>query len=107
MRDFRGQHQLVVRRGNKETPLPLYLCVLMHVKTENKKKRIRTEKLYALGLSVSYGRVLRLSSDLAKLCVNVMRKIERFALLTYVDMDHNPSSTTTTGSFSHSTPKYH
>ena len=45
MRDFRGQHQLVVRRGNKETPLPLYLGVLMHVK--NKKKRIRREAVRA------------------------------------------------------------
>ena len=54
----------------------------MHVKTRRKELE---KKLYALGLSVSYGRVLSLSSDLAKLCVNVMRKTERFALLRYVD----------------------
>ena len=44
------------------TPLPLYLGLLMHVKTRRKEV---VEKLCALGLSVSYVRVLRLSSVLA------------------------------------------
>ena len=47
---------------SQETPLPLYLGVLMHVKTRRKELMA---KLRALGLSVSYDMVLHLSSDLA------------------------------------------
>ena len=47
---------------NQEAPLPLYLGVLLHVKTRRKELE---ETLHALGLCVSHGRVLRLSSDLA------------------------------------------
>ena len=87
-------------------PVPLYLGALMHVKTTRKEL---VEKLCALGLSVSYDRVLRLSSDLANaVCEHYEEngtvcppKLRGQVLTTAVvdNIDHNPSSTTATGSF--------
>ena len=76
----------------------------MHVKTRRKEL---VEKLYALGLSASFGRVLRLSTDL---CNAVCERYEengtvcppnlRGQVFTTADnIDVNPSFTTTTGSF--------
>ena len=91
---------------NQETPLPLYLGVLMHVKTRRKEL---VDVLCALGLSVSYDRVLRLSSDLAnavferyeengKVCPPNLRG-QVFTTAVVDNIDHNPSSTTAVGSF--------
>ena len=78
----------------------------MHVKTRRKEL---VEKLYALGLSASYGRVLRLSTDL---CNAVCERYEEngtvcppnlrgqvFTTAAVKNIDHNPSFTTATGSF--------
>ena len=91
---------------NQEKPLPLYIGVLMHVKTRIKKL---VEKLCALGLSVSYDRVLCLSSDLANavcehyeengtVCPPKLRG-RGFNYCCFYNIDHNRSSTTATGSF--------
>ncbi len=91
---------------NQETPLPLYLGVLMHVKT---RKKELVEKLCALGLSVSYDRVLRLSSDLGNavceryeqngtVCPPNLRG-QVFITAIVDNIDHNTSSTNATGSF--------
>jgi len=91
---------------NQETPLPLYLGVLMYVKTRRKEL---VEKLCDLGLSVSYDRVLRLSSVLANavceryeengtVCPPNLRG-QVFTTAVVDNIDHNPSSTTATGSF--------
>ena len=47
---------------DRETPLPTYLGLMLHGTT---RKRDLVDKLHALELSVSYGRVLQISSDLA------------------------------------------
>ena len=78
----------------------------MHVKTRRKEL---VEILCELGLSVSYDRVLRLSSDLANA---VCERYEEngtlsppnlrgqvFITAVVDNIDHNPSSTTATGSF--------
>lgn len=78
----------------------------MHVKTIRKGL---VEKLHALGLSVSYDRVLRLSPDLANavcqryeengtVCPSNLRGMV-FTTAVVDNIDHNPSFTTATGSF--------
>ena len=47
---------------DRETPLPIYLGVMIHATT---RKRDIIDKLHKLGLSISYDRVLQLSTDLA------------------------------------------
>ena len=82
---------------NQETPLPLYLGVLMHVKTRIKEL---VEKLCALGLSVSYDRMLCLSSHLANagcehyeengtVCSPKLRE-RGFYYCCFYNIDHNP-----------------
>ena len=50
-------------RHNKarETPIPIYIGLTLHVKTRS---RDLVEKLHELGLSISYDRVLTISTDL-------------------------------------------
>lgn len=45
----------------RETPLPIYLGVMIHTKT---RKHELVDNLYELGLSISYDRVLEISADL-------------------------------------------
>ena len=45
----------------RETPLPIYLGVMIHT---NAQKRELVDNLYELGLSISYDRVLEISTDL-------------------------------------------
>ena len=50
----------------RETPLPTYLGVMLHTKT---RKRELVDTMYQLGLSISYSRVLDISSELGnKIC---------------------------------------
>ncbi len=64
----RSEKHVQRTRHNKsrEPPLPVYLGVLLHTKT---RKRDLVEMLYDLGLSVSYDRVLEISTDVGtKIC---------------------------------------
>lgn len=89
-----------------ETPLPIYVGVNIHGKT---RKRELIDDMFRLGLSVSYDRVLSISSDLAnKVCAHfhaigvVCPPHLRTGLFTVgaVDnIDHDPSSTTAKTSF--------
>ena len=47
---------------SQETPLPVYIGVMLHLKT---RKRDLIDRLHSLGMSVSYDEVLGLSSDMA------------------------------------------
>ena len=47
---------------SQETPLPVYIGVMLHLKT---RKRDLIDSLHSLGMSISYDEVLRLSSDVA------------------------------------------
>lgn len=65
---LRRKKQTPMTRHNKsrEPPLPVYLGVFLHNKT---RKRELVDTLYELGLSVSYDRVLEISTDLGtKIC---------------------------------------
>ena len=91
---------------SSETPLSIYLGLLLHAYT---RKKDLVDKLSHLGLCISYDRVLRLSADLAN---SICRRFEQeqvvcppkprtnlFTTAAVDNIDHNPSSTTTTDSF--------
>ena len=51
------------RVKSQESPLPVYIGVMLHLKT---RQRDLIGRLHSLGMSISYYEVLRLSSDMAK-----------------------------------------
>ena len=88
-----------------ESPLPLYLGLLLHAKT---RKRQLVDKLDDLGLSISYDRVLGISSQMVDevfarfeaekvVCPPNLRH-DVFTMGAVDNIDHNPSSTTAQGS---------
>lgn len=90
----------------RETPLTVYLATNVHAKT-GKKQIVDTLNYY--GLSVSYDRLLRISTSLCNAASKRYAKEKvvcpqnlRLGLFTtgaYDNIDHNPSSTTSTDSF--------
>lgn len=95
-------------RHNKarETPLPIYIGLTLHAKTRS---RDLVGKLHELGLSISYDRVLAISTDLGNsicrqyhqddvVCPPSLRK-GLFTSSAVDNIDHNPSSTTAHDSF--------
>ena len=54
----------------QETPLPTYIGLLLHAQT---RKRDLVERLFSLGLSISYDRVLRISADLGNSVPTLLR----------------------------------
>ena len=98
----RQKNDTVHTRHNRdrETPFALFLGVLIHGKTRN---RELIDLFYKYGLSVSYDRVLSVSTDLANailayfsedgvVCPPALRK-GVFTVAAYDNIDHNPSST--------------
>ena len=89
-----------------ETPLPVYIGMKIHSQT---RKRNLVDTFFSLGLSVSYDRVLEISTELANNACNrfeslgavVPTKMKRSLFTTGAidNIDHNPSSTTSQGSF--------
>ena len=90
----------------REMPLPIYIGLPLHAKTRS---RDLVEKLHDLGLSVSYDRVLAISTDLGNsichqyhqddvVCPPSLRK-GLFTLSAMNNIDHNLSSTTAHDSF--------
>ena len=89
----------------REAPLPMYVGILLHAET---RKRGLLDKLFGLGLSVSYNRVLEISSKLGNkvsvqfqaenvVCpLNLKRNL--FTTTAVDNIDHSPSFTTATGS---------
>ena len=91
---------------DREPPLPLYLGMSVHAHT---RKRDLVDTQFDLGLGVSYDRVLATSTDLANtacdqyaregvVCPQKMRN-GLFTTGAIDNIDHNPSSTTSKGSF--------
>ena len=91
---------------DKEPPLPIYVGLLSHVQT---RKRTLIDKLYNLGLSISYDRVLSISTDVGN-AVSALFEEERlvrppnlckdlFTTAGVDNLDHDPSSTTSQDSF--------
>ena len=90
----------------RETPLPIYLGLSIHART---RKRDLVDNFFKLGLSVSYDRVLSISTDIGN---TICRKFEDensvcpaklrkgiFTTSAVDNIDHNPSSNTAKGSF--------
>ena len=90
----------------REPPLPIYIGCLIHAKT---RKRGLVNMFHELGMSVSYDRVLRLSTDMGNsLCAlyeeeNVVCPPSLghglFTTAAVDNIDHNPSATSAVGSF--------
>ena len=91
---------------DNETPLPLYLGLMIHAKT---RRRDLIDTLFELGLSVSYDRVLQVSTDLANkacsrfeaehvVCPANLRS-GLFTTSAIDNIDHNPSATSAHDSF--------
>lgn len=94
------------RNKNRETPLPLFVGLSIHAKTRS---RDLIETMHDLGLSVSYDRVLAVSTDLGNavcrryqedrvVCPPNLR-LQLFTTAAVDNIDHNPSSTTANDSF--------
>jgi len=91
---------------DKETPLPVYLGLLIHGQT---RKRELVETLFHLGVSISYDRVLDISTNMATaaatqyekdgvVCPLILRR-HLFTTAAIDNIDHNPTSTTAHTSF--------
>ena len=91
---------------SNETPLPIYLGLELHAQT---RKRQLIDTMFQLGLSISYDRVLGISTQLGNsvcqqyqtenvVCPLKLRK-ELFTVAAVDNIDHNPSSTTAKDSF--------
>ena len=103
-----NQRALCTTRHNqeRETPLPIYLGVTVHTKT---RKRELVDRMYDLGLSISYDRVLAISTELGeKIChyCNMEKavfppalKSGLFTTAAVDNIDNNPISTTANDSF--------
>ena len=91
---------------DREPPLPLYVGMKIH--TETRSKKIVTQ-LYNLGICVSYDRIIQLENQLAtavcndfhdkKAVVPTQLRNGLFTVGALDNLDHNPSSTTSQGSF--------
>jgi hypothetical protein len=89
-----------------ETPLAIYLGVMIHANT---RKRDLVDKFFRLGLSISYKRVLTISTDVANSVCESFKENNavvppqlRKGLFTTAatdNIDHNPSATTAHDSF--------
>ena len=85
----------------QETPLSIYIGLMPHAQT---RKRELVDRLFNLGLSISYDRVLRLSAEMGNsecqhfhmeqvVCPPIMQGSE-FTTAAVDNIDHNPSATT-------------
>jgi hypothetical protein len=91
---------------DRETPLPIYLGIMIHTKT---RKRALVDTLFDLGLCISYDRVLDISTELGeKICHHYESenavcppalKGGLFTTAAVDNIDHNPSSTSAHDSF--------
>ena len=90
----------------QETPLPIYIGMMLHAHT---RKKELVDRLAHVGLSISYDRVLRLTAQMAN-CVCEQFHLEQvvcppkmrgkvFTTAAVDNIDHNPSSTTAKSSF--------
>uniref|UniRef100_UPI00358DDBC2 uncharacterized protein isoform X2 n=1 Tax=Myxine glutinosa TaxID=7769 RepID=UPI00358DDBC2 len=101
-----GSVQSTKHSHNRETPVPVYLGVMMHTKT---RRRDLVDELYRLGVSIAYDRVLSISSELGNnICRYFMLegavcppklKGGLFTTGAVDNIDHNPSSTSAQDSF--------
>ena len=96
----------VTHSTSQETPLPTYVGLMLQAET---RKRGLVDKLFSLGLSISYDRILRLSAQMGN-SVCQLYHIEQvvcpptlhsnvFTTAAVENIDHNQSATTAKNSF--------
>lgn len=96
-----------VRHNKKrETPLPVYLSLLVHAQT---RKRDLVDRLYNMGLCISYDRMMSISTQMAnRVCALYERdhvvcppslKNDVFTSGAVDNIDHNPTARTAQDSF--------
>ena len=94
------------RNQTQETPLPLYISLLLHATT---RKRSLIDELFNLGVCVSYDRILTLTTTMGNdlcdqynsdqvVCPLKLRK-QLFTVAAVDNIDHNPTATTARGAF--------
>ena len=91
---------------SQETPLPIYLGLMLHAHT---RKRGLVDTVSGLGISIAYDRVLRISAELGngtcqrfqmeKVVCPPKHRSRVFTTSAVDNIDHNPSSTTAHDSF--------
>jgi len=97
----------IVRHSkSQDTPLPIYIALLVHSVTRRKSL---VDKLFNLGICVSYDRMLQISADAANVvCAQYAKddvvcpislRTGLFTLAAIDNIDHNPSSSTSCTSF--------
>ena len=106
MRKQADTSSFVRHSSAQETPLPIYIGLMLHAQT---RKRNLVDKLFNLGLSISYDRVLCLSAEMGNsVCQHFhmeqvvcppMLKSGVFSSAAVDNLDHNPSATTAKDSF--------
>ena len=105
-RDPQSDATAIRHDPNREPPLPVYLGLLVHAET---RKKTLVDKLYRLGLSISYDRVMQISAYLGNsvcaqfeddgiVCPSKLKK-SLFPTGSVDNIDHNPSSRTAKDSF--------
>lgn len=105
-RQRKGTTGKVRHTKERETPVPIYVGLSTHALT---RKRELVDSLHKLGVSISYDRVLSISTDVGNaacrrfeeegvLCPTKLRK-ELFTTAAIDNIDHNTSSTTAQNSF--------
>ena len=91
---------------SQETLLPVYVGVMLHLKT---RKRDLMDRLHSLGLSISHDEVLRVSSDMANAVCEHLKETDTvcpsnlktnvFTTAAVDNIDHSTSSTMAVSSF--------
>ena len=101
-RRMKNKSTIAIRHNkDQETPLPIHLGMMVHMKT---RKHELVDTLLELGLSASYHRVMDISSELgSKICSHYdgekavcspELKGSLYTTSAADNIDHNPSSTT-------------
>ena len=104
--DVRQRAPCVRHLHNQETPLPIYVGMMLHSATRKKKL---VDKCYKMGLSISYDRVQEIGNKLGNsvcseynseqlVCPPILRS-DLFTVAAVDNIDHNPSSETAKSSF--------
>ena len=104
----RDKNTAIVSRHirERECPLPIYLALKIHGET---RKRSLVDAFFNIGLCISYDRLLTISTDMANsvcssfeedgvVCPPKLRN-QVFTTAAVDNIDHNPSSTTSSDSF--------
>ena len=94
------------KNKSRESPLDIYLGLFIYAKT---RKRKLIEKFHDLGISISYQRVMDLSTEMGNKVLNHYEeqnlvcppslKLNLFTTSALDNINHNPSSTTSEDSF--------